>query len=372
MATPPVAVKKCIILPVITHPDPIVHEVLDIWTPRFLVGGIAFGDLVRTVGAVRSWRDWGPAWMATAAEHEGLAEEAWDDGRRLSAVQEFLAASRCYHLSYFLSVEDETLHHEGLRRMVDTHDRVLEFQEPPVEKVRIPFGDTEILGLFSRPRTEEQGPVVIVLPGLDSTKETRHAGRGAFLRRGMAVLSLDGPGQGEMSLRLPIRPDYEVAVTAAIDFLETRDDVDPTRIGVSGSSLGGYYAARAAAFEPRVRATVTNCGPYDWAECFDDLPVVTREAFRHYSGSPSMEAAKERAAALTLRDTTIDSPLFVIQGGVDPLIPVSHGERIAGLGLGEVVFALVEGGGHSVNNLPYRVGPRANDWLARHLGGVVA
>jgi fermentation-respiration switch protein FrsA (DUF1100 family) len=99
---------------------------------------------------------------------------------------------------------------------------------------------------------------------------------------------------------------------------------------------------------------------------------VTQDAFRHYSGSTSMAEAREQAKALTLRGTTIAGPLFVIQGGLDPLISTSHGERIAALGTGEVIYHLVPEGNHGVNNLRYRALPKANDWLARHLGGTIA
>ncbi len=121
--------------------------------------------------------------------------------------------------------------------------------------------------------------------GLDSTKEGRHRARGSYLRRGVAVLSLDGPGQGEASQWLTIRPDYEHVIAAAIDHLETRDDLDASRVGIYGMSLGGYYAPRAAAHEPRISACAGNCGPYDWGACFATLPQVTREAFQHYSGA---------------------------------------------------------------------------------------
>lgn len=147
--------------------------------------------------------------------------------------------------------------------MLSCHDRALPGLEPAVERFEVPErGEVaRIVGLLSVPKGVERPPVVIILPGLDSTKETRHGGRGGWLRRGMAVLSMDGPGQGEASLWSKIRPDYELALGAMIDWIESRPDLDGGRVAVIGSSLGGYYAARSAAFEPRVRATVASCGP---------------------------------------------------------------------------------------------------------------
>lgn len=354
------------------HPDPIVQEVLDIWTARFLSGQIPLGDLTGAVARIGDWSDWGPVWMEIAAGHEVLGAEAWEEGRRLSAVASFLTAMRAYHLSYFLSVDDEDLHRRGLAKMVECHDRVLGYQEPPVEKISIPFPEHDLTGLLSLPRGDSPSPLVIVLPGLDSTKETRHGSRASLLRRGLGVLSLDGPGQGEMSTRLPLRHDYEVAVGAAIDALEQRGDVDTGRIGLIGASLGGYYACRAAAFEPRLKAVVANCGPYDWGEVYDELPFVTRGAFRHYSWSATEDEAREKAKALTLAGVAelIRQPLVVVHGELDPLIPVEHARRIAAAAA-DAELIEVEKGVHGANNLSYRFTPRVNDWIARHLGGRV-
>jgi 2,6-dihydroxypseudooxynicotine hydrolase len=276
-------------------------------------------------------------------------------------------------MAYFLTVHDEDLHRRGLAKMVECHDRVLEHQEPPVEKITVPFPDGDLAGLLSVPRGEGPAPIVILLPGLDSTKETRHGGRGSLLRRGVAVLSLDGPGQGEVSLRLPIRHDYEVVVSATIDALEQRADVDATRVGLIGASLGGYYACRAAAFEPRVKAAVANCGPYDWGEIYDELPEVTRGAFRHYSWSESEQEAKERAARLDLTGVAeqISQPLVVVHGMLDPLIPVSHARRIASEAA-DATLIEIEAGMHGGSNLSYTFEPWVDDWMAQQLGGRVA
>lgn len=354
------------------HPDPLVQEVLDIWAARFVAGQIPLGDLTATLDRIAEWSDWGPEWAVTARQHEEMGETAWDEGRRLSAVAAFTTAARCYHLSYFLSVDDEEAHAQRLSKMLECHDRVLPFMEPAVEKISIPFPEADLVGLLSVPSGATPAPLVILLPGLDSTKETRHGGRGPLLRRGMAVLSLDGPGQGEMSTKLPIRHDYEVAVSAAIDALEGHDDIDAGKVGLIGASLGGYYACRVAAFEPRVTAAVANCGPYNWIDCWDELPEVTRGAFRQYSWSKSDEEAREKAKALDLTGVAekITQPLVVVHGMLDPLIGVDHAQKIAEKAPNATLIT-VDDATHGVSNLSYKFAPWVNDWMAGQLGGTV-
>jgi 2,6-dihydroxypseudooxynicotine hydrolase len=354
------------------HPDPEVQEVLDIWAARFLHSQIPLGDLTATAARIHDWSDWGPEWMKTAEAHEAMGELALQEGRRISAVASYLDAARSYHLAYFLSVDDEEAHAHGLAKMVECHDRVLPFMEPSVEKITIPFPQSGLKALLSIPSGDGPHPVVMFLPGLDSTKEQRHGGRGSLLRRGMAVLSLDGPGQGEISPKLPIRHDYEVAISAAIDALESQPRIDTGRVGLIGASLGGYYACRAAAFEPRVTAAVANCGPYDWAACWDELPKVTRGAFRKYSWSTSEEEAKEKARALDLTGVAekITQPLVVVHGMLDPLIGVDHAQRIADEAPNATLLT-VDDATHGVSNLSYKFAPWVDDWMAGQLGGRV-
>lgn len=356
------------------HSDPVVREVLETWTPRFLRGGITVGDLVSTTDRIITWNDWVVEWMNTAAVHEGLAQAAEAEGRQLAATAAWMDAFRCHHLAYFVSTRDEALHKLGLANMLRCHDNALPHLEPAVEKVEIPSsGDLpRMVGLLSLPRGTERPPVVIVLPGLDSTKETRHQGRGQWLRRGIAVLSVDGPGQGESSQWSKIRPDYEVAMSGVIDWLETRTDVDAERVGIFGSSLGGYYAPRAAAFEKRIVAAYGNCGPYNWGECFAGLPQVTKEAYMYYSGATDMAEAQEMAYGLSLEGVAsqIECPLLIVHGTDDPLIPWEQGQRIVDEAR-HAEMLLIEGGTHGVQNLPHLHQAYSVDWMTRHLGGTV-
>src|SRR5207248_8766871 len=127
-------------------------------------------------------------------------------------------------------------------------------------------------------------PLAILLRGLDACKEELHAWSNAFVRRGMATLALDGPGQGEAAFTLPVRPDWETVIGAVLDALAGRPDVDAGRVGVVGQSLGAYYAARAASGEPRLKACIANCGPFDFSLALPAMPSVSQETFRVRAG----------------------------------------------------------------------------------------
>ena len=117
---------------------------------------------------------------------------------------------------------------------------------------------------------------------------------------------------------------------AVIDVLERRPDVDGARVGVVGQSLGALYAPLAAAGEPRLRACIANCGPFDWGTVLPKMPKVSQEVFRVRSHSSSIEECYERGKAETLegRSQNIECPLLVIFGAGDRLIP--HRPRASG------------------------------------------
>jgi len=206
--------------------------------------------------------------------------------------------------------------------------------------------------------------------GLDSCKEETDAYEAPFLARGIATLVFDGPGQGEAEYDLPIRGNYETAVKAVLDVVATRSDLDAARIGLWGVSLGGYYAPRAAAFEPRVKACIALSGPYDMAECWDGLPELTRWAFRVRSHCATEDEARRNAATLTLKDVAgrIACPMFIVTGKLDRVIPWQDAERLANEVKGPCELLLIEDGSHVANNRGYRWRLQSADWMAEQLG----
>jgi 2,6-dihydroxypseudooxynicotine hydrolase len=214
-----------------------------------------------------------------------------------------------------------------------------------------------------RPDDAAAPALVLLLPGLDSTKEEFFAWENVFLRRGLATLSLDGPGQGETGYTTHIHPNYEVAVTAALD--DVRWDGP---VGLAGVSLGGYYAPRAAAFEPRVRAAAGVSGPFNFGEVWDDRPSLTKETFQHHSGAATLEEARQKAFELSLEGVAerIEQPLLVITGKHDRLVLWEETKKIADRAP-NAEWVLFEEGTHVCNNIPYKYRPLVADWLRERL-----
>jgi dienelactone hydrolase len=349
-------------------PDERVQAAIDNWAPRMVTQGIDYNDFVRTTARIERWEEWLDAWSETGELHLRLAREAEDAGRRRTAGEAFVRAALCFHFAKYVWVVQPERNRETTIRARDALREAQRLLDPSAERIEAPLDGGAVLGNLRRPAGLERPPLVLLIPGLDSTKEEFFNFERVFLERGLATLSLDGPGQGEAGFELPIRPDYEVAVSAILDALTGRGDLDLARVGAAGVSLGGYYAPRAAAFEPRLRAVAAVSGPRNLGELWDDLPLLTRESFVHYSRSADLESGRQRALQLDLEGVAahIAQPLLVVTGKLDRLIPWESTKLVADEAP-DSTFVLYEEGNHVCNNVAYRYRPLLADWLAERL-----
>jgi 2,6-dihydroxypseudooxynicotine hydrolase len=350
-------------------PDARVQAAIDNWAPRLIANGIDFNDFVRTTSAIERWEEWLDAWTATAEVHHALAVEAREAGHDRSAGEAFLRAAVSYHFAKFVWVLDPERNRRAtaaaVRALYDAHALL----DPTAERIEAELDGGVMAANLRRPASPGRPPLVVLIPGLDSTKEEFYLWESVFLARGMATLSLDGPGQGETGFRMPIRPDYEVAVAAALDALAGVDGLDLSRVGAAGVSLGGYYVVRAAAFEPRLRAVAGVSGPFDMAANWDGVPSLTRETFAHHSGARDDTDARGRAAELTLAGVAelVTQPCLVVTGRLDRVVPWEQTKRIADAVRGSD-WVLYEDGTHVCNNLPFKYRPFVADWIRDRLG----
>jgi dipeptidyl aminopeptidase/acylaminoacyl peptidase len=178
--------------------------------------------------------------------------------------------------------------------------------------------------------------------GLDGTKEFLylHGLAPELAKRGISTLIVDHPGVGE-ALRLqdmPSFPESEIPAGAAFDYAASLPDVDPSRIGIVAVSLGGYYAPRAAAMDPRFACCVAWGGIYDWgaiqrgrfgsAATQHSVPHIT-EHLQWVFGKDSMEETLEVTDRFTLVPVLdrIRCPILIIHGENDRQIPVGEARK---------------------------------------------
>jgi len=355
--------------------DELVASAVSHWGPRFTANGVTPADFDDVLSGLEHWSDWCAAWVARGSQHEELGREALAEGRHRSAGEHLAQAAVYYHFAKFVFVEDLDQMRAAHHRAVTCHTDALPHLDPPGRRIDIPFEGARLVGVLRVPRASAPPPVVVLIPGLDSTKEELRSTEDTFLVRGLATLTIDGPGQGEAEYDLPIRGDWAPVAEALWETLGSLPEVDRSRLGVWGVSLGGYYAPRvAAALGSRVAACVSLAGPFNFGECWPGLPQLTRDTFRVRSRAESDEAAREIALTLGMEQAASElvAPLLIVFGRRDRLIPWQQAERLRDAVAGPVELLMLENGNHGCANVSPWHRPRTADWLAARLTGGTA
>jgi alpha-beta hydrolase superfamily lysophospholipase len=246
-------------------------------------GGADFGEVVAVAEAVGEATDetFYKSWTAFAARLSEEAEVALKKGHRASARDLFLRASvfyaTSYHPLYGDPVNPQLL--EAFRNQVLMLNHGLSLFETPATPLRIPFEQSSMPAYLipAAGHECEVRPLIIFTNGYDATiTDMYFASAVAASRRGYHCLLFDGPGQGEMLYEqgIHLRPDWETVVAAVVDFAIAQPNVNPERIALSGWSLGGHLASRAASGEPRIAALIAD--PATWSITGDFPGFVTR------------------------------------------------------------------------------------------------
>ena len=273
-------------------------------------GGGDYGDVAAVAAAVGDGDDtaYYDAWVAAGDRWSADAAAAESAGHRGSASDLHLRASAAYasayHPIYGTPVDPRLL--EAYRRQVAAFDDGMRLRAVPVQAVDIPFDGARMRSylLPAEGREHEVRPLIIMVNGYDATVTDVYFALGvAAARRGYHVLIFDGPGQGGTLYEqgVPLRADWETVVSAVIDYAVTLPLVDPARIAVSGWSLGGYLAPRAASGDPRIAACVADPGQWDLAEAL--------QGFAQRFGATAAQAAHPEQ----LDDDVLEKMMAVIR-----------------------------------------------------------
>jgi len=358
-----------------------IGEIVDMCQP--ILDAAAKGDDAGTAEFLAEW-------VKTADKLVALAEEDLQEGRQYSAGNKLKRASIYYVTAERMQGHGHPGRMETYRKALDAFDRGTRFARDNIGRVEIPYGDARKLAAYlTLADGDGPRPIVVFCNGLDSCKEMLWMGGfpGALAKRGVSCLCVDQPGTGE-ALRLqgiPATYASEEWASAWVDWLVEQPFVDTKHIGMTGISLGGHYAPRAVAFEPRFASGAVWGANHNWAEVQQKrLRREGENPVPHYwnhvmwvFGASDMDDLMEKVEGMTLNGVMerIGVPFLVTHGIHDRQISVdyahqSYDQLVNSPNRKLKIFTEREGGVEHVgaDNMAFGCDYIA-DWFAETLGG---
>lgn len=279
---------------------------------------------------------WYREWKRIADQNLQRGNQERAKGHVQTAMNCWLRAGEYYRQAEFWLLPEDPRRLAAFTDMETCSHKFLGELNPKGEVLQIPYenGKTLFAYFVRAPFDTGPQPCLICMGGLDSIKDEMWfmQAHGA-VQRGISVLMIDGPGQGGTLRRhkIPTRPDYEVPIGRCIDYLETRKDIDHSRIAVCGSSLGGYYAARAGCYEHRLSAAISHGAiwsiPDLWATATEEHGLA--DHIKWVLAAKTVKEALGKAKPFTLEGhlENMKCPYLIVHGGFD-VLGVSQASRV--------------------------------------------
>ena len=347
-------------------------------------GPEAAADFAQIRTRITKLADASPAFEAVARRREAKAETAEKDDQRLTARDNYFMAAIHWGAAQWPIDENNDQNRFYNQRKRECYTKYASLAEHQVEPAWIPLPDGSSLPAWLHLPPGHRGervPVVISLPGMDSFKEMGVALNGdRWLSRGIAVLALDGPGQYES----PVLDIYfsmaawTATGKAAVDWLVSRREIDPERIGLAGNSFGSFFGTLAAAHEPRIRAVAVSavCHEPGFHTIFEEASPTFKIRFMYMAGIPDEAEFDELRRTMTWEGHAekIRAPYLCVAGQHEELSPLIHTERLMKTLGGPKRLVVYQDSRHSVGNVPAaNLGPfpptLIADWMSSTLAG---
>jgi len=335
------------------------------------------GELREIGRRVQKFTDIPREFSRAAQRREELAREAEKAGHQVEAREHYYVAATFYTNAMWAIYEDGNPKRIAWgERKRACYDKFIQFAGRLIERVELPFEGKSLSALLHLPprmKAGEKVPCVLYIPGMDGVKEDNPAYSDPFLERGIAVFSMDGPGQGETRAGgvKCTASNYEAAGKLACDYLVRRPEIDANRLAIMGSSMGSYWGPRVAAAEPRFKACGVSgvCVEPGQYTIFNTASPTFKLNYMYMSGYDDEAAFDEFAKTLTLKGVAskITCPYLVVAGEDDELCPIEFVYELVEEIRSPKVLVVYEGEKHSIRN------PRARtlivDWLTDRLEG---
>lgn len=340
---------------------------------------------------ITKFADITPVFIDCAAHRRELARAAQRDGHLVTARAHYFHAALLYATAEWPIWECSDFLTELDDKKNDCFAAYGALADHHVERVEIPFRRGFIPAWFHLPAGydhNKNGPLqtVLMCGGMDAPKELNVDLYGdRFLSRGFAILTFDGPGQGEAPIRgVKFSPDAWVeAGEALVAWCAARKEIDAGRMVGFGLSFGSYWMSQIAATQPSLKATAVGlvCHEPGCHTIFEEASPTFKARFMWMSGLEDDEAAFDRMVTqIDLRPLIkkMPSPWLVIAGDADELSPIRYSYDLTRLCPAPSPMLVYAQGRHALSlpTMSVAKGPHwityAADWLQERLNGVQA
>ena len=275
-------------------------------------------------------------WRKKAEHDESLAKTAEKNGFKMTALEHYDHAVESYRMAqhpiYFDDNPVKIYLTNKLKEMVDRRSALAPY---PIERVEVPFDDGKTIScLLHLLPDRRKAPCVIYVPGMDQTKEYFPRVMNSLgVNRGMHVISMDGPGQGNSNIQKirAVADNYERAGAAVIDYLEKREEVDSDKIGIYGVSMGSYWSLRLASYDNRPAALASGVATFNPNNTiFSVSSPRFKQMFMYMAGMESEDEFDEMAEKMTVKGYAdkVKCPTLLATGEFDPLCPLEDAVEV--------------------------------------------
>lgn len=311
---------------------------------------------------------WSAEWWRLAENNVSRAAAAQRIGRPVTSRSNWLRAVNYFKAAAFPLDEDAEHRSALLARMEHCAREFVSLLAPAGQTVQIPWLEGYPLQGYFLP-APQPGPAPVLLciaePG-EHKEDFLHKIANDALARGLSLLAIDllGADKGARLDTIVGMTELDTAVSASVDFLLSRADVDGARIAVLGDGCASSYVARGVARDGRAAAAICDGGLWDLVEA---AFLIRRRA----------AALPEIALALAADGliSRIDCPVLVPLGEcswlkTDFVRPIVERVRKAGRDISLRVFSSDETAasqGHADN--PTLANEFILDWLDSRLDG---
>ena len=347
-------------------------------------GLVAARDMAAVKQRVKKFADFGSAFESVARKREAQARKAEASGDQLDARTSYYIAAQCYAQAMWPIHEVNDKLKELNQKKRDTFTKYMERADHHIEWVDIPYRGGGLPAVFHLPpgyRSGDKVPVIVVVPGMDGFKEKyANLSDDPVLARGVGILAVEGPGYWEAPLRgyFVDVPGWQETGKQVMAWLTKRPEVDPDRIGMTGSSYGSFFSAVMLSEEPRYKCCAVHGTCYEpgGETIFNMASPTFKRRFMFMSGITDEDEFDAFRKTIDWRGYAekVTTPYLVLAGGADQLCPTEYTAAFVKALRGPKQWLIYQDADHGVGGSPAASnGPNASEheteWLLARLNG---